>query len=78
MTESEGNSGIRIVTTNKSDKEIAEDLRNRMKEALGPVFAIFDEAANHGMLISWDSFGPQAPYNRTGVNGLRVTKTLAN
>lgn len=69
----DNDSVARLVPT-KSEAEIAADLKRRVDAAMEPVMALFDEAAQHGLLIQWDTIAPAAPYFRHGVRGLRVAK----
>lgn len=66
---------ISIIASNKSEREIATDLRDRMRTKLVEVGALLDEANREGMRINFqmavDSFG------RNVVGVLDVTKPVA-
>ncbi len=66
---------IQLVTT-RSDAEIAADLKRRMLEDIRPVLQIFDEAAEAGLVIQWDSIKPQLPCYKHEMVGLRIVKYL--
>ena len=68
--------GALKLVVSKSDKEIADDIKARLKEAMQPVLALFDEAASHGMAIQWATIQPQPPYFKHGIGGLTITKIL--
>ncbi len=62
--------------TTRSDAEIAADLKRRMLEGIRPVLQIFDEAAEAGLVIQWDSIKPQLPRYKHELLGLRIVKYL--
>ncbi len=66
---------VQLVTT-RSDAEIAADLKRRMLEDIRPVLQIFDEAAEAGLVIQWDSIKPQLPRYKHEMIGLRIVKYL--
>ncbi|MEJ1978655.1 MAG: hypothetical protein WDN49_23630 [Acetobacteraceae bacterium] len=66
---------VQFVTT-RSDAEIAADLKRRVLEDIRPVLQIFDEAAEAGLLIQWDSIKPQLPRYKHEMLGLRIVKYL--
>ena len=66
---------VQLVTT-RSDAEIAADLRQRLLREIRPVLQIFDEAAEAGLAIQWDSISPLSPRYKHEVTGLRIVKYL--
>lgn len=65
---------VSLVTT-KPEAEIAEDLKRRTEEAMKPVLALMDEAAQSGLTITWQGCAPMPPYNRFGIaGGVKITK----
>ena len=66
---------IQLVTT-RSDVEIAADLKRRMLEDIRPVLQLFDEAAEAGLTIQWDSIKPQSPRYKHEILGLKIVKYL--
>ncbi len=66
---------VQLVTT-RSDAEIATDLKRRMLEDIRPVLQIFDEAAEAGLVVQWDSIKPQLPRYKHEMLGLRIVKYL--
>lgn len=66
---------VQLVTT-RSDAEIAADLKRRMMEDIRPVLQIFDEAAEAGLVVQWDSIKPQLPRYKHELLGLRIVKYL--
>jgi hypothetical protein len=67
---------IELLVTNKSDTEIAADLKARIEQALQPALAIMDEAISKNMIIQWDTIGMAPPMLKYKAHGLRVIKVL--
>jgi hypothetical protein len=65
----------KIAATIRPEREVAEDLKRRMTEALVPVLALMNEASRQGMLLQWDGLGPNQ-FGQNVVHGLRVVKVL--
>jgi hypothetical protein len=66
---------VQLLTT-QSDAEIAADLKRRLLEDIRPVLQIFDEAAEAGLIVQWDSISPRLPRYKHELLGLRIVKYL--
>ena len=73
MSEDEQSGEIARLVPTKSEAEIAADIKKRLEAAFEPVLAIFDEAAQRGLQISWDGIA-LGPAFRHRINGLRIIK----
>ena len=58
-----------------TEAERAAEIKRRLTDAMAPVMAIFDEAAQAGLMVQWDSISPVAPMWRHQVVNLRIIKT---
>lgn len=65
---------IAQLITTRPEADIAADLKKRIEAALEPLAVLFDEAAQHGLLVQWDGILPGPPYFRHAVRGLRLVK----
>ena len=66
--------GIAKLVTTRPEAEIAADIKRRAEVPLAQVAALMDEAAQHGLQMTWDNFTAGPPTMRYRVNGLRLIK----
>jgi hypothetical protein len=61
MSESSDNAGVRLITTSKTEKDIAADLKARLIDALAPILALCNEANANDLdvqlVFARDNFG---------------------
>jgi hypothetical protein len=76
MSDTENSESVVQLVTTRSEAEIAADLKQRLLQQIKPVLELFDEAAEAGLAIQWDSISPVSPRYKHEVIGLRIVKYL--
>ncbi|MBV9563884.1 MAG: hypothetical protein JOY90_26085 [Bradyrhizobium sp.] len=76
MSDAENSESVVQLVTTRSEAEIAADLKQRLLQQIKPVLELFDEAADAGLAIQWDSISPVSPRYKHEVIGLRIVKYL--
>ena len=62
------------VVPGKTDRELAEDFRSRVRDALQPVLAIMDEVNAAGLVIGWRV--ERNAFGRNAVTVIEVSRPL--
>ena len=67
---------ITLVTSNKTEAEIAAELKAEFNEAIKSALAVMDKASKAGLQIGWEQLTATPPYFTHQVVGLKVFKTV--
>ena len=64
---------ITLVPT-KSDKDLADEYRQRLREAFRPILDIMDEASKNGLLVGFNI--ARDPFGKAIIQEIQVNKPL--